>query len=105
MDEEYLPPPVPFSQACEKLHVGLPTENLIVFKIETRAVQIDCAEDLLSISLPGGRNQRLLSLPRPGSQDSWVLAKTGFVGKEQRRVVLSGFFLEIGRASCRERVE
>jgi hypothetical protein len=47
----------------------------------------------LRISLTGGGNERLMSAPCPSLMDTGILAKTGFVGKEQSRATISGFFL------------
>ncbi len=100
MDQEHFPSPVSLRQACQKLYISLAAEYFIVFKVEAWAVQVDRSEDFLSIALSGGRNQRLLSSPSPGLIQSGVLAKTGFISKKQRCVVLSGFFLASDRCSA-----
>lgn len=61
--------------------------------VEPRPVEIHRPKDFLGIALAGRRNQRLVSAPRPGLVEGWVLAEAGLVTEEQRRFAFSGFFL------------
>lgn len=65
--------------------------------VEPRPVEVHRSKDLLGIALAGRRNQRLVSAPRPGLVEGRVLAETGLVTEEQRRLVFNGFFLSWDR--------
>ena len=69
-------------QAVEKRGVAEPIEHGTVPVVELRLIQIDGAENLLSITLAGGGNERLMSAPGPSLIETGILAETGFVSKE-----------------------
>jgi hypothetical protein len=99
VDEEHLLPRVALGQAPEKGGVALAFEDIPVAVIEPGTIQIDRSEDLLGVPLPGRRDQRLMAPAGPGLIETGILTEAGFVGIEQRRIPISGFFLGGDRCS------
>jgi hypothetical protein len=100
MDKKDLLPPIPFGQAGQKGRVGFSFEDLSVRKVKFGPVKIHRAKNLLRVPLAGGRNQRLVSAPRPSLVKAGVLPEAGFVAKQQGRFAFSGFFLAGDRCSA-----
>ena len=93
MDKEYFLTPIPLRHTGQKRSVTFSLEYLSMRKVKLGAVEVHRAEYFLGVALARGRNQRLVSAPRPSLVEAGVLAETGFIAKEQRGLAFSGFFL------------
>jgi hypothetical protein len=83
-------------QLLEKAQVGLRVEDRVLPVVEARAPQFDGSQDLNALALPRDGNFRRVPDATPGGVQGGVLAKTGFVGEDQRPALGSGFFLRLG---------
>src|ERR1019366_3121862 len=92
LDQEHLLSAIPLRQAIQKGGVALAFKHLPKSVIEFRAVQIHRPENLAGVPLPRRRNQWLRVPATPRLVKTGILAKTGFIGKEQGPLALGGFF-------------
>lgn len=80
----------------EKAQVGVCVEDLVLPVMETRPPQFDGSQDLDALALSSDGDFRRVPDATPGGMQRGVLAKTGFVGENQRPALGSGFFLRLG---------
>src|SRR5262249_30213982 len=85
--------PIAAGQVIEESGVTLSIEHGAMPVVKPRSIKVHSAKDLLSIPLARSRNERLMAAPCPGLVEAGILAETGFVGEEQSRAAISGFFL------------
>ena len=99
MDQEHLLSRIALGQAAEEGGVAGTFKHVPVPIVELRPIEIHRSKNFLRVPLAGGRNQRLLAAMRPRLIEAGVLAETGFIGEQQGRVALCGFFLAEDRCS------
>ena len=93
VDQEHLLTGIALGQAIQESGVAPPLKPLAMPVVEPGPIQIDGAKNLLRVALASGRNQRLVTSARPRLVEARILPETGFIGEQQGRVALCGFFL------------
>ena len=86
------PTGIGLSNMTEKVRVGLSIKNTFSAPMKSRFIKIDRPKDLFCVALACGGDQRLIASSRPGSIQSWILSKTGFVLKNKDLLGFSVFF-------------
>ena len=66
LNEEHLLSAITLCQAVEEGGVASAFEHVAMPIVKSGAVQIDCSKDFLGVSLPSGRDKRLMPPTRPG---------------------------------------
>jgi hypothetical protein len=96
LNENGSPAAVMGSQLMKEVQVGGRVEDRGLTIVEAIPPEFDRAQDLHTLAFTGDRDLRRMADPAPGSMQGGVLPETGFVGKNQRPVPGSGFFLRRG---------
>src|SRR5665213_1274060 len=84
------------SHLFQETEISLGVEGAVLPILEPRTPELDGAENLHALALPGHRNFWWAAYAAPGGMQGRVLPETGFVGEDQRPVPRSGFFLRFG---------
>jgi hypothetical protein len=64
--------------------------------VEAGSPELDSAQNLHALAFAGDGDLGRMAESAPGSVQGRVLPETGFVGKNQRRILRAGFFLGRG---------
>src|SRR3954447_204747 len=89
-------PTVSPGELLEEDQIAGGVEDRILPVVEARAPEFNGAEDLHGFALSGDGNFRRATHATPGGVQGGVLAKAGFIGKDQCPVSRLGFFLRAG---------
>ena len=76
--------------------LGRSIEDAVLTVMESRAPQLDGAQNLHRLAFPGDPKLGWPSDSAPGGMQGGVLPETRFVGENQRPVFPVGFFLRLG---------
>src|SRR5271169_1734962 len=89
-------PSIAASQLFEEREVRGSVENSVLPVMEASLPQFNGSKNLHALALPGHGNFWGTTDPAPGGVQGGILAKAGFVGEDQRPVLLLRFFLRLG---------
>ena len=84
------------SEQLEESQVRRSIEDAVLSVMESRAPQLDGAQNLHRLAFPGDPKLGWPSDSAPRGMQGCVLPKTSFVGENQRPVFPLGFFLRLG---------
>lgn len=84
------------SQLFQEREVRGSVEDGVLPVMESRLPQFNGPKNLHVLALSGHGNFRGTTNPAPGGVQGRILAKTGFVGEDQRPVLPLRFFLRLG---------
>lgn len=96
LDQDRTVATIPADQPLQKRQVGHRVEYGVLLIVKSRLPQLDSAEDLDTLALPGDRNLGRMSNAAPGGMQGRVLPEAGLIGKDQSAVFLLGFFFRLG---------
>ena len=83
-------------KSMQEVQIGGSIEDRGLPVVEAGTPKLDSAQDLDALAFTGDGDLGWMADPAPGSVQGGVLPETGFVGKDQRPVLGSGFFLRRG---------
>ena len=83
-------------KAMQEIQVSGSIEDRCLLIVEAGTPKFDRAQDLHALPFSADGDLGRMAEPAPGSVQGRVLAETGFVGKNQRPVLNTGFFLRRG---------
>src|ERR1700756_4163288 len=89
-------PAITASQLFQESEVCRSIENGLLPIMEARLPQFNGPKNLHAVALSGHGNFRGTTNPAPGGVQSRILTKAGFVGEDQRPVLLLRFFFKAG---------
>ena len=83
-------------QAMKEAQIGGSIEDRGLAIVEAGSPELNSAQDLHALAFAGDGDLGRMAEPAPGSVQGGVLPETGLVGKNQRSVLGTGFFLRRG---------
>jgi hypothetical protein len=83
-------------QAMKEAQIGGSIEDGGLAIVEAGSPELNSAQDLHALAFAGDGDLGRMAEPAPGSVQGGVLPETGLVGKNQRSVLGTGFFLRRG---------
>ncbi len=96
LDEDCALVAIVLREQLEEGQVGRSVEDAVLSVVESRAPQLDGAQNFHRLAFPGDPKLGRTTDAAPRGVQSRVLPETSFVGENQRPVFPVGFFLRLG---------
>jgi len=96
LDEDGALVAIVLSEQLKESQVGRGVEDAVLSVVESRASQLDSAQNFHRLAFPGDPKLGCTTDAAPRGVQSRVLPETSFVSENQRPVFPVGFFLRLG---------